>query len=292
MAIMRVSLSALLLLVVVGAGLWLWQTQDGGGARPAEMSVAPGPGLQQQQGSTGVMPTIQKAVRLSPNRRIDDKVDELTAGKEVIADYYEDLRALAQQGNPAAALRLFQDLDACALLEVKASQLEDANKRNVAESSVSQRLADLELELTRCEGISDEAIAERVEWLKTAARGGHIEAKSRFWIEALAEFENPRVVLSRADEFAALRREAAQHLRDAAAAGNHNAMSALAYEAEVGGLVERDLVSAYVNYSALYAVRGSPGFRDHMDRLFAMLPTEQRTLAQRRASEFIERCCK
>ncbi|MBB5016392.1 hypothetical protein [Rehaibacterium terrae] len=209
-----------------------------------------------------------------------------------IAESYPDLRSLAEQGNSSAAYQLFEDLLECSLSSERARHLERFAEQAGTDEAITHAAKGIEAAHAKCQSMSDEVLAQRIEWLKLAARQGHVVAKANFYKFALAEFDNPGLAVAEAERLAMLRDEAVRHLHDAAAAGNVDAIGSLANKYADGGLVRPDPVNAYVYTTAMRELVGSPGYSTMLDRISQDLSPSELAEAQRRADAFISLCCR
>lgn len=221
-----------------------------------------------------------------------EPVSAAIAGRRHLLDSYAQLRALSDAGNADAAYQLFLDFQKCVMAGGRAATIESATAKAGTESAINRAAEVLEGDFEFCREVSNDLLAERIEWLTRAARGGNLAAKAAFPAFAFDSFRDEQDILARADEFAAVRREAQQHLREAAAAGNNEALGLLADQSEFGGpLFQRDPIAAYVYNAALYHQRGSAGFLTNMERIQATFTAQQTEEANRRAQAFINQCC-
>ncbi len=219
-------------------------------------------------------------------------VTAVVQSRTTIGESYSDLRSFAELGNSFAAYQLFEDLLECSLASERTRHLEQFAERAGTEEAITHAAKGIEAANEKCEDVSDDALAERTEWLKLAARQGHLVAKANFYKFALAEFDNPALAVSEAERLALLRDEAIRHLHDAAAAGNVDAIGSLANQYADGGLVRPDPLNAYVYTAAMRELVGSPGYSLILDRISQGLSSSELAEAQRRADGFIASCCR
>lgn len=218
-------------------------------------------------------------------------VESIVASRSDIASTYDQLKQMAESGNGDASYQLYEDLRRCSMIDLRAGAMERmASQSGEAGDALAQASQAIGDDLQACKGITPDQASQYADWLKRAARDGQTQAKSEFYT-VLAEFDDPRVAIDRAEELAQLRQEAARHLTDAAARGHQDAIGRLADFYENGGIVSRNLVEAYAYTSLMNELRGGPGWAGNLDRIATQLSAEELERARRRAEQLSRICC-
>ena len=190
-----------------------------------------------------MVPRLEERVRASSHIRYD--LDRLVATRLSIAASWDELVRAADAGNADAAFQLAQDALRCASMSERREILESnaavTGDKFVLDNAVKQLAEDGRL----CMGITQEQIGSKSNWIVRAARLGNSDAKLMFLGAATEQFDEPEKIVANAEELTAIKLEALQHLKSAAAQGNPTTMANLADTYKNGILAGRDDVMAY-----------------------------------------------
>ena len=159
-----------------------------------------------------------------------------------IADIYDTLKERARQGDGKAACRLAIELQQCSTRDFMLQGADRAtrmmaNRPNAATPDarrqewesrmldVAQRQIDYAVALDeRCQGLSQDQVAEHVDWWRAAALSGHVPSMVHY---AKGDGFRLNATLDNLDRLAAYRGEAERLMRAAAAAGSAEALQQL-----------------------------------------------------------------
>jgi hypothetical protein len=218
-------------------------------------------------------------------------VEQIVETRDGVGATLEQLKRIAESGNGDASYQLYKDLQHCAFIDLRAKSIEQlAMRREDSGDALGQAVDTIEQDLAFCEGVTSDQSSGYYDWLKRAARDGQTQAMSEFF-NVLAEFNDPRVSLDRAEEVVQLKREATDHLIEAASRGHIDAIGRLADFYEHGGVVSRDLVEAYAYTSLMSELRAGSGWADNLERISSQLSAAQLDQARRRAEQLASACC-
>lgn len=297
---MMVLAAVLLILIAIGAYV------SGRQGNP-ERSIAVAAGGPQSKKDSGVGDALSRqAVTAEPLRGpprdspvfrwIGPKAYEIGGSREPRApgDALEYMVALKKRSDAG-------DADASYLMELAVRDCRNLIKndpvasfdflRNAGMSPDPANLVDDERRLAECEGLVAAPSFYHGGWLARAASQGSIEAKLLFAIDPEAVVGPPTEWLVHPEALIAWKRDAMNHLHDAAGTGSIDAVSQLSRTYALGRVTPHDGVKAYAY--ALAAARASPAHTSQRDlqELESKLDPSQRKAARTLASEVYENCC-
>lgn len=197
--------------------------------------------------------------------RDTEEVAQILENRRSIAESYPLLEQAALAGNSQASYHLYLDMLRCQTIEQRALVISHLPSPQPTSGTSGNLFAEGQLseDLRTCEGLTPEQLASKSEWAIRAARQGHIEAKLLFLAAATEKFKSPTDAVKHAEELGQIRREALQHLHDAAAQGNRTAMFNLALSYQEGTLGEKNPVKAYA-YLLAYMRKNSSSLVDSL----------------------------
>lgn len=162
--------------------------------------------------------------------------------------------------------------------------------RNAGMSPDPASLVDDERRLAECEGLVAAPNFYHGGWLARAASQGSIEAKLLFAIDPEAVVGPRTDWLVHPEALITWKRDAMNHLHDAAGSGSIDAVSQLSRAYALGRVTPHDGVRAYAY--ALAAARASPAHTSqrNLQELESKLDSSQRQAARSLASDVYETC--
>ena len=220
-------------------------------------------------------------------------VEKVVSSRSGVSDSYDELASMATAGNSDAAYALFLDIQRCSYSASVLNALESiaASASDEASASATERAVErAEMDRQFCAGMTPQMAESGFDWLAMAARSGNVDAKSQFFVHALARFSDPTELIARSRELDALKEESVRHLMDAAAAGNQQSIGVLAEQYEQGMLVPRGPARAYV-FARVLELAGARTAHLQIDRLRPELDPAVLSDAERQATEFFRHCC-
>lgn len=244
-------------MLALGAGIGFW-TRDrqspmdvpaGTGTAPgAAATAAPVTARQASDGEVGDAAATKTASAKAAGFEFSGQVAPGFAAAPLppldarIADIYETLKERARQGDGKAACRLAIELQQCSTRDFMLQGADRAtrmmsNRPNAAAPDarrqewesrmldVAQRQIDYAVALDeRCQGLSQDQVAEHVDWWRAAALSGHLPSMVHY---AKGDGFRLNATLDNLDRLAAYRGEAERLMRAAAASGSAEALQQL-----------------------------------------------------------------
>jgi hypothetical protein len=268
-----------LAMLALGAGIGFWtrdrqQPQSGDAAatvpgvvtRAAEKAEGAGPASATPT-STSPTGTATPLARAPANGAAANMA--LPPIDAPVVDTIAALRARALAGDAVAACRLAADLMLCdwwqpSLDPNTVDRMDPDKAKSSADLSALEWQLNImsagELRKRRCAGVTDADLRESGRWLRAAARAGHVPSMRTYAETGGVPFEK---MLSRLDELAIYREEAATMIESAARGGSVSAVLtlAIAYDSDdsprpmLGEVLaaRRDPIEAF-SYRLLYAL--------------------------------------
>ena len=189
----------------------------------------------------------------TPARSAQSKDVRVVASAVPLAERFESLRRLAEQGDSMAALQLHVDLQNCAnqpsrqqMLAglLKADADETAGERDGRVLMANSILEQIESADRLCEGISAEQVQSRHRFLEQAARAGNTQAQLLYRSEGSPVLENEAAAILVSDELEDYKRKAAEFTLAAARKCDTRALYLLGGDYEHGRFFRRDVAQS------------------------------------------------
>lgn len=197
-------------------------------------------------------------------------------GKQFGPDF-ERLRTAARSGNALAAMQAVKLIDRCQYARQRAElRIETAavsgQEGGAARADIANKAQD---DVEYCAKFSPQAIDEKADLVKQAARAGDLDAKVLFPAVVFADMERRRALVSESELATKYKAESLLHLNDALVAGRTDAMTVLAYAHIDGTLAARDKVKGLSYLMVLVQYKAAPLTEDYMKKLMGGMTAEE-----------------